>query len=64
MDKEMLSDLEYRIENLKAAITHIEALSETTDWEDGYRFSALYARESELRFLKGLVARYKIKEVE
>lgn len=63
MDKELLADLHYRIENLKTAIVHIQTLSETMDpWEDGYRCAALYGRESELRFLEGLVARYKMKE--
>lgn len=63
MDKELLADLEYRIENLKTAIVHIQTLSLATDlWEDGYRCAALYGRESELRFLEGLVARYKMKE--
>jgi hypothetical protein len=63
MDKEMLSDLEYRIMNLQESVRHIENLTEATEqWEDGYRCAALFARESELRFLEGLVARYKTKE--
>ena len=63
MDKEMLSDLEYRIMNLRESVRHIENLTEPIEqWEAGYRCAALYGRESELRFLEGLVARYKTKE--
>lgn len=63
MNKELLADLEYRIMNLREAVKHIENLTEAADaWDDGYRCAALYGRESELRFLEGLVARYKMKE--
>ncbi len=63
MNKTMLDDIKYRIENLKAAITHNETLSETPDtWEDGYRCAALLARESELRFLEGLEKTYNFSE--
>lgn len=59
MNDELQKDLEYRIENLKASIHHIQTLAETMDpWEDGYRCAALYGREGELRFLEQMVARY------
>jgi hypothetical protein len=59
MNKELREELEYRIENLKIAIRHIQTLAETMDlWEDGYRCSALYGRETELRFLEQMVAKY------
>lgn len=60
MNKELLEDLQYRIENLRESVRHIENLTEAVDpWDDGYRCAALYGRESELRFLEGLVSRYK-----
>lgn len=52
-----ISDIRYRIQNLKFAIEDFtnEDLSELTEWSKGYREGKLLSMESELRFLEGLL---------
>jgi len=53
----MKSDISYRIMNLRAAIKDISKLTRegVTPYEEGYKDGSLFALESELRFLEGLL---------
>lgn len=53
----MRTDISYRVMNLREAVKDISKLTREgiTPYEEGYRDGSLYALESELRFLEGLL---------
>lgn len=59
MNEDLLSDLKYRIKNLRHAIDLLcDDESEYDEWETGYKEGRLTSMQSELRFLNQMVERY------